>query len=159
MMAMKAAAEGGNSRPNRNKFARAPPRQNLKEKPTKGAKNEAIPSTSERVDSAAHEEQQPAVTGPKQQKPQPRQTMAQQQQQSMVKQQAQGKALKQRKKEFLNKKKLKKKGKFVSEEDDVSDKEADFKVAALASKPAFGEQAHQPIQVSLHFMVVVYVEL
>ena len=58
--------------------------------------------------------------------------------------------LKTRKKDFLKKKKLKKKGKLVgSDSDEESDPETRLEKVAAATKPAFGAQNDAPIDVNL----------
>lgn len=58
--------------------------------------------------------------------------------------------LKARKKDFLKKKKLKRKGKYVgSDEDEESDPEERVQRAAAAIRPFFGDQAQAPIEVNL----------
>jgi hypothetical protein len=63
-------------------------------------------------------------------------------------------SLKARKKDFLKKKKLRKKGKYVpstagSDSDEDSDPELRLKRTAMATKPKFAEQAAAPLQVNL----------
>lgn len=63
-------------------------------------------------------------------------------------------SLKARKKTFLNKKKLRKKGKYVSstaggDRGEESDPELRLKRTAIATKPKFAEQASAPMQVNL----------
>ncbi|KAL4527364.1 hypothetical protein Ndes2526B_g08937 [Nannochloris sp. 'desiccata'] len=63
-------------------------------------------------------------------------------------------SLKARKKNFLNKKKLRKKGKYISstagsDSGEESDPELRLRRTALATKPKFAEQASAPMQVNL----------
>ena len=63
-------------------------------------------------------------------------------------------SLKARKKNFLNKKKLRKKGKYVpptegSDSDEESDPEMRLKRTAAATKPRFAEQASAPMSINL----------
>lgn len=60
-------------------------------------------------------------------------------------------SLKARKKEFLKKKKLRRKGKLAGQgsDEEGSDPEERLRETAAATKPAFAEQAEQPIQMNL----------